>query len=92
MYRSGDVGFMGFISEDIAISGNEIVSNTGDKHLELNNRVHTFITLPGRFKTIEKIFTIASWSQQNKYQKPIGLLNVNNFYSLPLFFIDGAVL
>ncbi|XVE99342.1 hypothetical protein REPUB_Repub03eG0190000 [Reevesia pubescens] len=39
-----------------------------------------FITLPGGFGTLEEIFQIASWSQLNIHQKPIGILNVNGFY------------
>ena len=50
-----------------------------------------FITLPGGFGTLEEIFQIASWSQLNFHQKPIGILNVNGFYDNLFCFLDHAV-
>ncbi|XVF12061.1 hypothetical protein REPUB_Repub08aG0082300 [Reevesia pubescens] len=50
-----------------------------------------FIALPGGFGTLEGIFQIASWSQLNIHQKPIGMLNVNSFYDSLFSFIDHAV-
>ncbi|XVF02120.1 hypothetical protein REPUB_Repub04eG0148600 [Reevesia pubescens] len=50
-----------------------------------------FIALPGGFGTLEEIFQIASWSQLNIHQKPIGMLNVNGFYVSLFSFLDHAV-
>ncbi|XVF20526.1 hypothetical protein REPUB_Repub12eG0008100 [Reevesia pubescens] len=50
-----------------------------------------FIALPGGFGTLEEIFQIASWSQLNIHQKPIGMLNVNGFYDILFYFLDHAV-
>ncbi|XVF14785.1 hypothetical protein REPUB_Repub09cG0091500 [Reevesia pubescens] len=50
-----------------------------------------FIALPGGFGTLEEIFQIASWSQLNIHQKPIGMLNVNGFYDSLFSFLDHAV-
>ncbi|XVF29060.1 hypothetical protein REPUB_Repub15cG0087400 [Reevesia pubescens] len=49
------------------------------------------IALPGGFGTLEKIFQIASWSQLNIHQKPIGILNVNGFYDSLFSFLNHAV-
>lgn len=83
--------FIGFILEVTAIGENEIVPNTRERLLELNNHVYVFIALIGWFKTKEEIFTTVSLSQQNRL-KPISLLNVKDFYSLLLFFLNGAML
>ena len=40
-----------------------------------------FIGLPGGYGTMEEIMEVITWSQINVHAKPIGLLNVNNFYS-----------
>ena len=40
---------------------------------------------------MEEIFQIISWAQLNIHQKPIGLLNVNNFFDGLLSFLDHAV-
>ena len=50
-----------------------------------------FIALPGGFETLEELFQITSWSQQNFHQKPIGILNVNGFYDSLFCFLDHAV-
>ncbi|XVF07359.1 hypothetical protein REPUB_Repub06bG0131500 [Reevesia pubescens] len=51
----------------------------------------TFITLPGGFGTLEEIFQIASWSQLNIHQKPIGMLNVHGFYDSLFSFLDHVM-
>ncbi|XVF11198.1 hypothetical protein REPUB_Repub08aG0005300 [Reevesia pubescens] len=51
---------------------------------------NAFITLPGGFGTLKEIFQIASWSQLNIHQKPIGILNVNGFYDSLFSFLNHA--
>lgn len=77
---SSDIGFIGCVTEIILTTRHGIVSNTYERLLDLSNCIDAFIALPGGFKTLEEIVTIVSWSQQNRYKKPISLLNVNNFY------------
>ena len=63
-------------------------------HERIANMLHNadaFIALPGGFGTLEEIFQITSWAQLNIHQKPIGLLNVNNFFDGLLTFLDQAV-
>lgn len=50
-----------------------------------------FIALPGGFGTWDELFETITWAQTGGHEKPVGLLNVNNFYA-PLFAaIDHAV-
>ena len=50
-----------------------------------------YIALPGGFGTFDELFETVTWSQTGAHQKPIGLLNVKNYYA-PLFAaIDHAV-
>jgi hypothetical protein len=53
--------------------------------------VNAFIVLPGGLSTLKKIFHIFSWAQLNIHQKPIGLLNVNDFYNNLLSFLNHDV-
>ncbi|XVF01452.1 hypothetical protein REPUB_Repub04eG0090500 [Reevesia pubescens] len=53
--------------------------------------VDTFIALPDGFGTLEEIFQIVSLSHLNIHQKPIGILNVNDFYDSLFSFLDHAV-
>jgi len=43
-----------------------------------------YITLPGGFGTLDEIFEVLTLSQLNVHNRPIGLLNVNDFFN-PLF-------
>lgn len=50
-----------------------------------------FMALPGGFGTWDELFETITWAQTGGHEKPVGLLNVNNFYA-PLFTaIDHAV-
>ncbi len=50
-----------------------------------------FIALPGGFGTWDELFENITWAQTGGHEKPVGLLNVKNFYA-PLFAaIDHAV-
>jgi hypothetical protein len=50
-----------------------------------------FIALPGGFGTFEELFEILTWAQLGLHKKPIGLLNINDFYSPLLDMIDNMV-
>jgi uncharacterized protein (TIGR00730 family) len=44
-----------------------------------------FITLPGGFGTLDELFEVLVYSQLNLHKKPVGLLNINDFYTPMLF-------
>lgn len=50
-----------------------------------------FIAMPGGFGTMDELFETLTWSQIGNHQKPIGLLNVNNYYIPLLAVMDHAV-
>ena len=55
------------------------------------NHADAFIFLPGDLATFEALITFTSWAHLNIHKKPIGLLNVNNFYDGLLTFINHAI-
>ncbi|XVF30890.1 hypothetical protein REPUB_Repub16aG0097100 [Reevesia pubescens] len=72
--------------------GNEILVSCMHERMNIMiENADAFIALLGGFGTLEEIFQIASWSQLNIHQKPIGILNVNGFYDSLFFFLDHAV-
>ncbi|XVF02893.1 hypothetical protein REPUB_Repub04eG0214100 [Reevesia pubescens] len=90
---------LGVIPKALAI-GNIAGKTVGDEILVscIHERINimianadAFIALPGGFGTLEEIFQIASWSQLNIHQKPIGILNVNGFYDSLFSFLNHAV-
>ena len=50
-----------------------------------------FIVLPGGIGTLEEMFETLTWLQLGLHQKPIGLLNVADFFTPLLTFLDHMV-
>ena len=50
-----------------------------------------FLAIPGGLGTLEELAEIWTWQQLALHNKPIGLLNVENFYDPLLEFLDNAV-
>jgi uncharacterized protein (TIGR00730 family) len=49
-----------------------------------------FIAMPGGMGTLEELFEMLTWSQLGIHRKPIGLLNVDNYYDALVQFIAHA--
>jgi uncharacterized protein (TIGR00730 family) len=47
-----------------------------------------FIAMPGGFGTLDELFEILTWAQIGLHQKPVGLLNVANFFDPLLKLIE----
>ncbi len=50
-----------------------------------------FVALPGGIGTLEEFFEILTWAQLGMHAKPCGLLNVEDYWSKMLDFLDHAV-
>jgi uncharacterized protein (TIGR00730 family) len=50
-----------------------------------------FIALPGGFGTLDELFEILTWGQLGLHTKPVGVLNVNGFFSDLLQSVDHMV-
>jgi len=50
-----------------------------------------FIALPGGYGTFDELFEAVTWAQTGGHEKPIGLLNLRNYYAPLLAAIDHAV-
>ena len=50
-----------------------------------------YIAMPGGFGTFDELFETITWSQTGAHEKPIGLLNVKNYYASLLTAMDHAV-
>eukprot|EP00010_Vexillifera_abyssalis_P002865 CAMPEP_0201552110 /NCGR_PEP_ID=MMETSP0173_2-20130828/14125_1 /ASSEMBLY_ACC=CAM_ASM_000268 /TAXON_ID=218659 /ORGANISM="Vexillifera sp., Strain DIVA3 564/2" /LENGTH=160 /DNA_ID=CAMNT_0047962535 /DNA_START=136 /DNA_END=615 /DNA_ORIENTATION=- len=60
------------------------------KHLMAQD-ANAFVALPGGFGTLEELFEVITWQQLGIHTKPIGLLNVNDYYTPLLQFIESAI-
>jgi uncharacterized protein (TIGR00730 family) len=68
-----------------------LVSTMHERKTKMHELSDGFIALPGGFGTFEELFEILTWAQLGLHKKPIGLLNINDFYSPLLDMIDNMV-
>ena len=50
-----------------------------------------YVAMPGGFGTFDELFEALTWGQVGAHQKPVGLLNVKDYYAPLLAAIDHAV-
>jgi len=55
------------------------------------DRADSFVALPGGFGTCDELFEILTWGQLGIHRKPVGLLNVNGFFTPLLLWLDHVV-
>ena len=68
-----------------------IVANMHERKAMMAERSHAFLALPGGIGTFEELFEVWTWRQLGYHDKPIGLLNVQDYYSPLLSFIQSTV-
>jgi uncharacterized protein (TIGR00730 family) len=54
-------------------------------------RADAFVALPGGFGTLDELFEALSWQQLGLHDKPVGLLDVDGYFTSLLTFLDTAV-
>lgn len=81
---------------------NSEIGHQGLTRLEVVNGMHArkarmaelsdaFIALPGGLGTLEELFEVWTWGQLGYHRKPLGLLDINHFYSKLSHFLDHLV-
>ncbi|WMN05930.1 TIGR00730 family Rossman fold protein [Marivirga arenosa] len=66
-----------------------VVESMHERKLKMHDLSDGFIALPGGFGTMEELFEILTWAQLGLHHKPIGLLNIKEFYQPLLTMIQG---
>lgn len=61
-----------------------ITEDMHERKKEMYNRSDAFIAMPGGIGTFEEFFETYTWLQLSIHTKPVGLLNIDNFYT-PLY-------
>lgn len=67
-----------------------VVTNMHERKAMMAERSHAFLALPGGIGTFEELFEIWTWRQLGYHSKPIGLLNVENYYSSLIAFLEST--
>lgn len=57
-----------------------VTENMHQRKQKMADLADAFLILPGGFGTLEEFFEVLTWLQLGLHQKPIGVLNVGNYY------------
>ena len=87
LHAGGDVigvipGFM--VQKELAHTGLTdlvIVRDMHERKMRMHELSQAVIALPGGFGTRDDLFELLTWRQLGLHSKPMGLLNVNGFYT-----------
>jgi uncharacterized protein (TIGR00730 family) len=68
-----------------------IVDTMHERKAMMEKLSDAFIALPGGFGTIEEIFEMLTWLQLQLHDKPCGFLDIKDYYSPLIAFLDNTV-
>jgi uncharacterized protein (TIGR00730 family) len=57
-----------------------IVDNMHTRKMRMSDMADVFVIAPGGYGTLDEFFEILTWRQLNLHQKPIVILNINNYW------------
>lgn len=66
------------------------VKSMHERKARMSDLADGFIALPGGYGTFDELFEITTWAQIGLHSKPIGLLNVADFFAPLLSLIEHA--
>lgn len=66
------------------------VKSMHERKALMSDLADAFIALPGGFGTFDELFEIITWAQLGIHQKPIGLVNVANYFTPLLTLVQHA--
>jgi uncharacterized protein (TIGR00730 family) len=68
-----------------------VVDTMHERKATMAGLADAFIALPGGIGTLEEIFEVWTWTQLGAQAKPVGLLNVCDFFGSLIAFLDQLV-
>jgi len=77
--------------ESIRLTKLYVVDNMHERKAKMYELSDAFIILPGGIGTIEEFFEVYTWYQLGIHLKPIGLLDINEYFGKLIEFIDHMV-
>ncbi|WP_439152730.1 TIGR00730 family Rossman fold protein [Winogradskyella sp.] len=57
-----------------------VTQNMHDRKVIMYEKSDGFMIIPGGFGTMDEFFEITTWGQLGLHSKPIGILNINDYY------------
>ena len=58
-----------------------VVRDMHERKMRMHELSHAVVALPGGYGTLDEVFELLTWRQLGLHHKPIGLLNVQEFYA-----------
>ncbi len=68
-----------------------VVDSMHERKLKMAELADAFIAMPGGLGTLEELSEILTWVQLQLIQKPVGILNVDNYYHHLIALLDHMV-
>ena len=75
----------------LGITRMEVTPTMHARKARMHELSDAFIALPGGYGTFDELFEAITWAQTGAHEKPIGLLNLRDYYIPLLAAIDHAV-
>jgi uncharacterized protein (TIGR00730 family) len=73
------------------LSERVVVRDMFERKGEMMRRADAFVALPGGMGTLDELTEVLTWTQLGLFAKPLGLLNVNDYWDPLLATLDRAV-
>jgi hypothetical protein len=75
----------------IGLTRMDVVLDMHARKARMHELAEGYIALPGGFGTFDELFETITWGQTGAHEKPVGLLNVKNYYAPLLAALKHAV-
>jgi uncharacterized protein (TIGR00730 family) len=75
----------------IGLTRMDVVLDMHARKARMHELADGYIALPGGFGTFDELFETITWGQTGAHEKPVGLLNVKNYYAPLLAALEHAV-
>jgi uncharacterized protein (TIGR00730 family) len=75
----------------IRLTQMDVVDGMHARKARMHELADGYVALPGGLGTFDELFETLTWAQTGAHEKPVGLLNVKNYYAPLLAAIDHAV-
>ena len=69
----------------------DVATDMHGRKARMHDLADGYIALPGGFGTWDELFETLTWAQTGAHEKPVGLLNVRDYYKPLLAAMDHAV-
>jgi uncharacterized protein (TIGR00730 family) len=75
----------------VGLTQMDVVEGMHARKARMHELSDGYIALPGGLGTFDELFETVTWAQTGAHEKPVGLLNIRNYYVPLLAAIDHAV-